>query len=83
MAAQEPDQNIRAFYFAVALYIPYPDNISTISRLLAGPFPAVEELASRYLVSASKGGDEEIARLLDDLRYRPWVHMPWAKEEIE
>ena len=82
LAAQEPYQNVRAFYFAVTTYIPYPENISTIGRLLAGPFPAIEQLASEYLTLAAKGQDKEIETLLDDLRYRPWLHMPWVKEEL-
>jgi hypothetical protein len=83
MASQEPWRNIRGFYFAVATYIPYPDNVATLARLLAGPFPAVHELTSKALVLASKGKDDELRELFDDLRYRPWVHMPWVKEEIE
>lgn len=82
LASQELSRNIRTFYFAVATYIPYPENLTTLGRLLAGPPLAIQQLSSQMLLLAYKGQDQEFRDLLDDLRYRPWVHMPWVKEEL-
>jgi hypothetical protein len=82
LASQEPWRNIRAFYFAAAAYIPYPDNLSVLSRLLAGPFPAIQDLTDKFIQLALKGQDDKVRELFDDLQYRPWVHMPWVKEEL-
>ena len=82
LASQEPWRKIRVFYFATAAYIPYPDNLPALSRLLAGPFPAIYGLADSVTKLALKGRDDQVRELFDDLRYRPWIHMPWVREEL-